>query len=270
VPETRFDRDTAVTRLEEDVFEARVDRGWWVVAGPNGGYVAALLLRALTERVGEPDRTPRSLTLHYTRPPVEGPARIETRLERRGRSLSTLTARMLQDGRLQALAVAAFSKPFDAAGYADRPMPEVPPPERCRGIDPRIPIHDRYEYGWAIGEPPFSRPEAHPPQSLCGGWIRLREPRPLDAPLVAAYSDAFPPAIFSRVGPEGMEGFTGAVPTVDLTIHFRALPDSPAHAWTLAVFRSGFAREGFLEEDGEIWSADGTLVAQSRQLAIVR
>jgi hypothetical protein len=34
------------------------------------------------------------------------------------------------------------------------------------------------------------------------------------------------------------------------------------------AFRTRTAREGFLEEDGEIWSADGTLLAQSRQLAI--
>ena len=65
----RFDRDTAVRPGASGAFEACVDRGWWVVAGPNGGYVAALLLRALALAQGDPARAPRSLTIHYVSPP---------------------------------------------------------------------------------------------------------------------------------------------------------------------------------------------------------
>ena len=59
-----------------------------------------------------------------------------------------------------------------------------------------------------------------------------------------------------------------SVPTIDLTIHFRrrVLPDDD---WFLVRFRTRSSIEGFLEEDGEIWSRSGQLVAQSRQLALV-
>lgn len=262
---TRFERDTAVTRVSEGIFEARIDPGWWIVAGPNGGYVAALLLRALAAAVDDPARHPRSYTLHFTARPVEGPARIETRIERRGRSLTTVSGRLLQEDHTLCLALAAFSLPRTAPEFDEAVMPEALPPEKCRVLERRIEIHRRYESRWAVGSPPFSSGD----RAHCGGWIRLAEPCLVDAPLVAAYTDAFPPALFSRLPAEGL---TGGVPTVELTIQFReelpiagAAPDD----FTLAVFRSRRLHEGFVDEDGEIWSRDGRLLAQSRQLAIV-
>ena len=75
---TRFERDTAVRRRDAQTFDATVDPAWWVQAGPNGGYVAAIILRALIETVDEAQRSPRSLTIHYTAPPKEGDIAIAT------------------------------------------------------------------------------------------------------------------------------------------------------------------------------------------------
>ena len=60
-------------------------------------------------------------------------------------------------------------------------------------------------------------------------------------------------------------------PTVDLTVHFRspATPRTDPGELCLASFRSGVVHEGFFEEDGVIWAADGTVLAQSRQLGIL-
>jgi hypothetical protein len=86
---------------------------------------------------------------------------------------------------------------------------------------------------------------------------------------VAAFADAWPPALFS-VAPPGAE--IGPVPTIDLTVHFRTalpLPGARPDDFHLCVLRTRALHDGFLEEDGEIWSPGGLLVAQSRQLAIV-
>jgi acyl-CoA thioesterase len=262
---SRFDRDTAVQVAGDGAYDVRFDPGWWVARGPNGGYVAAIALRALQHAVGDPQRAARSLALHYLAPPAEGPARMETRVERAGRSLTSVSGRLVQGGRLLALALAAFSRPRESLSFADAVAPEASPPERCPALERRIPIHARYEQRWAIGTPPF----AGGSRALAGGWIRLAEqPRVVDAPLLAAYADAWPPAVFSRL--DAM--LPAGIPTVDLTVHFRA-PLPPAGAcdddFVLAVFRSRVAREGFLEEDGEIWSRQGELLAQSRQLALV-
>jgi acyl-CoA thioesterase len=266
---TRFDRDTAVRGVDPSVagpgvHEGCIDRGWWVVRGPNGGYVAALLLRALAAEVPA-ERAPRSLTVHYTAPPAEGPVRIDTRVERVGRSLTTVSGRMIQGDRLLALALGAFSIARKGAGFDHARMPKAPPPESCPSFPSGIPMHERYEYRWAVGSPPGSGDS----EALCGGWIRLAEPRCADAALVAAYTDAWPPACFSWAPDRET---IGPVPTVDLTIHFRTeLPLAHARPddWCLAVFRSRLAAGGFVEEDGEVWSREGVLLAQSRQLAVI-
>ena len=51
----RFDRDTAVTPNGDGSFDVRIDRGWWIVRGPNGGYVAAILAKAASAVVADPD-----------------------------------------------------------------------------------------------------------------------------------------------------------------------------------------------------------------------
>ncbi|HEU4427352.1 MAG TPA: thioesterase family protein [Myxococcota bacterium] len=262
---SRFDRDTHVEPAEPGVYETSIDRGWWVSRGPNGGYVASLFVRAMEHAVADPARQLRSVTIHYVRPPAEGAARVETRIERVGGSLTTISARLLQGEALQALALAAFGKSRETPSLHHALMPAAAPPEATPARrDPRVPIHERYDQRWTIGPRYFEGVRGR--EALTGGWLRLAEgTRPLDAALLAAYADAWPPSAFATN--ELPEGFAG-VPTVDLTVHIRAalpLPDD----FVLAAFRTREVSNGFLEEDGEIWSRDGRLLAHSRQLGFV-
>jgi len=259
-----FDAATAVTAVEPGVYEGTFDRGWWVDVGPNGGYIASIILRALTDSVESDDRQPRSLTVHYVRRPEEGRFEVRTTLERTGRSLTATTARLMQDGDLLATAQAAFSSPRSGDGFSDVPLPDAPAADDI----PEIPLPEsmippiarHFDYRWALGAFPYTGADA----AFTGGWIRPKEPRPVDALLLATFADAWPPAVFSRrTTPVG-------VPTVDLTVHFRGElpPDSAADDWCFVTFRAGVAAGGFIEEDGLIWSSSGELLAQSRQLAL--
>jgi acyl-CoA thioesterase len=265
----RFERDTQVQGTSSGVYRARLDRGWWILNGPNGGYLAAIVLRALTDAVGDPQRHVRSLTLHYLRPPGEGDAEVHTRIERQGRTLTTVSADLVQGGRLITKALGAFATRRDAPSFTDLIPPDLPPPERCPSLRDRfarvVEMQHRYDIRWASGIPgdgPGDRAE-------CVGWFRLAHPRVADAPLVAAMTDAFPPAVFLRnVGGRSL----GPVPTIDLTIHFRQelpLPGATADDCYALRFRTAVASGGFVEEDGEVWTRDGRLVAQSRQLALI-
>lgn len=259
-----FDRDTAVHRHGPDVFEAAISERWFVLRGPNGGYVAAILLRALSVHLDDPLRPVRSLSIHYPRAPAAGPVRIECTLERSGGSVSTLSARMTQEGKLVALALAAFSSPWAGMEFAEAEMPEAASPETLPPLPARDnlpPFAGNFEYRPALGEEPFSGAD----RAYVGGWIRPIEPRLVDPPLVAALADSWPPAPFARATAPFI------APTIDLTIHFRTpspVAGTRPEDFHLAAFTSRFASDGFFEEDGELWSPDGQLVAQSRQLAL--
>jgi acyl-CoA thioesterase len=270
-PLSRFDRDTAFVRRSASTYDVSIDRGWWIVRGPNGGYIAALLANVVRDTVGDPDRPLRSLTVHYLRPPSEGPATIDTTVERSGRTVTTVTARLEQNGKLQALATAAHAVPRDTGGFDHMRMPEVAPPEQCPrrslGEPSPIPMHDRYEQRTAIG--PESRTAPRTREAVTGGWIRLTEPRPWDATLIAAIADAWPPAVFTT---HEMPEVGGGVPTVDLTSHIIA-PDAIAALapsdFVLVRFETRIVRGGYLEEDGDIWSPTGQLLARARQIGVV-
>ncbi len=276
--DTRFDRDTAVRPTDPPSrdgqvapsasFAADISKGWRAGRGPHGGYLAAILLRALSETVADPARGPRSLTIHYARSPLPGPVEIHVTVERQGRSLTTLSARLLQDGAVQALALAAFSIPWRAPEADALPMPEVAPPNLERRDTPRLfegaPEFTKQLVMQArVGAMPFVGAD-HPME--IGGWIALPEPRPLDALSLALFADAwFPPSFIALSEP-------AISPTVDLTIHFRQPPprqEGALDGMCLSIFRTRLLHEGFFEEDGVIWAPDGSVLAQSRQLAII-
>jgi acyl-CoA thioesterase len=266
---SRFDRDTAVTLLEPGRYAANVDRGWWIINGPNGGYVAAIVLRALMAEVADPARSPRSLTIHYLRPPAEGPVEVQTVTERAGRSLTTASLRMLQGGKLMALAIGAFADARQGYSFVDSSPPSLPPAESLPLLRDQysnlVVLQQRYENRVGIGKL-FSDGAS---RAKLGGYIRFAEPQLVDALGVAAFTDALPPATFTRASNRDM---LGPLPTVDLTIHFRTtLPLAGAAPTDRSVFlfTSTMGAEGFIEEDGEIWSESGVLLAQSRQLSIV-
>jgi acyl-CoA thioesterase len=237
-----------------------------VARGANGGYVAALLLHAMQLAVDDPARPPRSLTVHYLAPTEEEPFRIETRIERSGRTLATLSARLIQGTTVAALALAAFSAARPSISFGEARMPDIPPPESLPELFPPTPgvpsFSRQYDYRWALGDPPFSGSNS----ARVGGWLRLAQPRVVDALLAAAMMDAWMPSIFPRL----REPISA--PTIDLTVHFRTqLPLATARPddYYCAVFSSRLAADGYFEEDGELWSRDGQLLAHSRQLAML-
>ena len=112
-----------------------------------------------------------------------------------------------------------------------------------------------------FGPPPFTGGGA---EVLAGGWLELRESRHVDALALCLFADAWWPAAWGRVRELVM------TPTVELTVHFRQGLGLPPPGPVLARFTSRVSREGYWDEDGELWSGDRRLLAQSRQLRLLR
>jgi hypothetical protein len=141
--------------------------------------------------------------------------------------------------------------------------PDMPPPEECLPPDFAMPnnlaaaIRDRVDLriapgtaGWMAGRPSGA--------GELGGWIRFADGRPIDTLALPLLADAVPPAAFDLVERPGW------VPTIELTVLVRGVPGP---GWLRCWFRTRFVLDGYIEEDGELWDAEGRLVVLSRQLA---
>lgn len=251
-----FDEDTAVAAAGPGLFEGRITERWNIGPVPNGGYVLSVGMAALRQAMPSPD--PVTVTAHYLRPSIPGPVRIEVELIKQGRQFSSATAHLTQNGKETVRLLATYGDLDRASGpthIAGAPPPLPPPLEMKpapRGIgfefakrfDMRMPVLG-FEPGRAQGPAEVS------------GWIRFADGRIPDVHTLGLIADSFPPAVFHVLAP-------GWVPTVELTVHIRA---RPVTEWLRCVFRTRFIFGGLLEEDGEIWDENGTLVALSRQLA---
>ena len=259
-PPHPFDADTALEPAGALRWRAWAPEHWFVGRGPNGGYLAAVAARAAESASGRPLR---SLALHFAAAPAVGPLDVTARLERAGRSYSAVTIRIAQEEEPMTLALATLGElPDDGATWNAAPAPAVPPAADFEAVDPDtpgVPVFMRnYDMRWAA-------PGGDAPGSV--GWLRTREPRGLDGPLAAAMTDSWVPAAFAATGRFGY------APTLDLTIHVRrSLPPAGMTAadHVLCRFVSRLAVSGVWEEDGELWTPAGELIAQSRQLALIR
>jgi acyl-CoA thioesterase len=254
---TALDDDTRLTPLAPGRWRGEItDR--WSVRAPNGGYVATYLTRALMEAAPAPD--PIALNVHYVAPARPGDAIFEADVIRAGRSHATLAARLFQADDLVAVTLATFGRRRPGRELLNTPMPEVPPPDECgrrlERLVPGLTIGDRFDNRLPPGGHAEVGGEGHGTMTA-GGWKRLLD-RELDDLAVPLFMDSWPPSVW------GVSESGGILPTVEMTFHWRAPPSRP---WHLAWFTTTDVRDGYFVENGCLWGDDGTLVAQSRQIA---
>lgn len=275
-PTSEFDRATAVTLRHADdgaaVHDIAVDPGWTIGDKPNGGYLLATVARAAADTTaaveGPAHPHPLSATAAYVGPPVLGPAEVHSEVLRRGRGMSQVRARLVQEGsvRVEATFTLGRLKPEAAPWWGGEPAPvppDVPAERRTPADGPggmHLPIMDRVDIRLDPATAGFTtgRPAGVGELRAVLRFVDDRAPDPL-ALLYAV--DALPPATFD------LAGTTGWVPTLSLSVYVRALP---APGPLVVRQRAGLVEARTVDESCDVWDSRGRLVAQATQLAGIR
>lgn len=260
-----FETASRFEQVEPGLYTGFVDADWYQGRGVYGGLVAAILVRAFENEVGDSARLMRTLTVHFCAPVVSGvPVDVQVRVERVGRYVTQVTGRMVQGGETVATSTATLGadRPGSTSSWLHEPVPVMPPRETSP-VAPDMPLMPEFtrfvQYRFCVGGVPFS---GHPEAEL-GGWCRFREPVHADTAMFAALLDVWPPAVSVMAN-----GLTATASSVDLSYHFlQPLPLSEVSLTEeyYMVSRSRAGVPGYAEEQGELWTADGRLVARTRQ-----
>jgi len=257
--EYAFDADTRVVASDSSgCFAASLSGRWNGTNGAvNGGYMLAICLRALGPVMPFPD--PVVVSGFFLRPGTAGPAVVGTTLTRSGRTTAFGEAVLSQGGKDVVRAAAAFTALGGGPVFTGGAPPVLPPPSDCVGVPVGsfgvATIAERVEFrsaslpGWFRGSP-TGRPSSE-------FWMRFADGRETDLFALPLLVDSTAPSVLEL-------GMTST--TVQLTVHLRA---HPAPGWLACRAGARFVSGGYHEEDFEVWDSAGTLVAQSRQLALI-
>ena len=258
---SRFSNATAVTPSGGGRFAATVHEGWDIGGNANGGYLMAIAGRAMTDMVGRP---PLTVTAHYLRPAPTGECQIDVSIVRSGRRLATATATLSIAGKptLQLLGTFGDQMPGGPSRQMEAPI-DLPdwddcasPPSPTDG--PKPALMEQIDVRMRPGDEGFRRGEPSGRAEMTG-WFALADAEHVDVIGLLLVADAFPPPVFNAGLPVAW------APTVELTVHIRGVPmPGPLRC----AFRSRFIHDGLLDAEGEVWDSTGTLVCQSRQLAL--
>jgi len=256
------------TRLEPAGAErlaGTMSEAYWNFAGPFGGYIAALFMRAVMidpRRLGPPV----AQTVNFCAAAHKAAFEIELKLERDGRATQHWSMKMIQGGIIVATGSLVCANRRETFSHMTAKMPDVPRPDDVAVLPPhaRLPWLDSYEFRYHEGSPGFDKPRA--PDDLGGSrtvlWMRDKPDRALDFVALAALADCF---ILRLVQ---MRGTLVPMATVTMTTHFHATEPElqiQGSAPLLGVADSQRFNANFHDQSMELWGANGHLLASGMQ-----
>ena len=265
----RFQKALKLENIEDNKFIVNPDINYFVGNTPHGGYLMALMQKALTNIL--PHSTAISSSVQYLDRIDAKPFELEVDVFKKSRGSSSGIVKLKQDNKICTTFTGTCSDFEFMKGYDDlqKPLPKIFNDSNkkdyvnmnydkiSKGFTPAFIqqleclIHP--DHAWWNREAKQNNKDN---EARCSAFLEMEGGKP-DQFCLSFYSDILPPVVSNKYGPLGW------IPTITLTTHIRQLPTTSE---VYADFKASDINKGYFEQDCNIWDLDGNLVASSRQL----
>ena len=264
----QFQAALALSKVSENTFSFIPDSRYFVGNTPHGGYLLALMNKAMTNVLPHPSAI--NSNVYYLDRTEPESAELHVEVFRTSKGSSMGQVKLIQNNKIRCL-YSALCSDFDyMKGYSglSTPLPEI---VKTVKQDAFKVMH--YENLGLGSTPAFIQQlnmSVHPDhawwdrdiasdvaEARCSAYLEL-EGGIADTFVLSYLADILPPVVQNKYGSLGW------IPTLSLSCNIRQLPQ------TNLLFIDGLAKDisnGYFEQDCYIWDMNGNLVATSRQLA---
>ena len=264
----QFQAALVLSKVSENIFSFTPDPRYFVGNTPHGGYLLALMNKAMTQVLPHPSAI--NSNVYYLDRTEPESAELHVEVFRTSKGSSMGQVKLIQKNKIRCL-YSALCSDFDyMKGYSglSTPLPEI---VKTVKQDAFKVMH--YENLGLGSTPAFIQQlnmSVHPDhawwdrdissdlaEARCSAYLEL-EGGIADTFVLSYLADILPPVVQNKYGSLGW------IPTLALSCNIRQLPQ------TNLLFIDGLAKDisnGYFEQDCCIWDMNGNLVATSRQLA---
>ena len=264
----QFQAALTLNKVSENTFSFTPDPRYFVGNTPHGGYLLALMNKAMTQVIPHPSAI--NSNVYYLDRTESESAELHVEVFRTSKGSSMGQVKLVQNNKITCL-YSALCSDFDyMKGYSglSTPLPEIM--KTAKEDDFKVMHYENLGLG---STPAFIQQlnmSVHPDhawwdrdissdaaEARCSAYLEL-EGGIADTFVLSYLADILPPVVQNKYGPLGW------IPTLALTCNIRQLPQ------TNLLFIDGLAKDisnGYFEQDCYIWDMNGNLVATSRQLA---
>lgn len=239
--------------------------GDWDIWGPNGGYMAAVALRAAGMEAKI--KRPISIACHFLGVPRPEPVEVEVRAVQSGRRAESIHVVYSQNGRAMVQAIVRTAAESPGVEHNFLRMPEVPHHSELKsfldhwtGPVESVPFWDNLDSRIIFPERINENEDPIPADIL--EWYRYQPTATFDDPFVDAgrsviLMDTFAWPAGANPHPRNTRQYQGINLDV-VTWFYEPAPDAE---WPLCDYESPIATGGLVAGRGRVWSEDGRLVA---------